>query len=162
MPYVLLSCPAMGCSRRSWSHDGVSGKIWWDDVRIEPAGLVNMIRRDGAPRRVTSEDNRTVYVEGSDFQNAVDPSLGTIPYPGGFTAWHDPTAEQIAELKRHARALQIEVADALERAEQRLQQDLDDFLVKQAAETYNDEDMFPLHVDSSGDLTSEDDTEIPF
>jgi len=61
-----------------------------------------------------------------------------------------------------AYARQIEATDALNRAEQRLQQDLDDFLVEQAAETYNDEDIFPLRVDSSGDLTPEDDTEIPF
>ena len=61
-----------------------------------------------------------------------------------------------------AYARQIEAADALERAEQRLQQDLDDFLIEQAAETYNDEDVFPLRVDSSGDLNPEDDTEIPF
>ncbi len=61
-----------------------------------------------------------------------------------------------------AYARQIEVTDALNRAEQRLQQDLDDFLVEQAAETHNDDDIFPLHVDSSGDLTPEDDTEIPF
>jgi hypothetical protein len=39
---------------------------------------------------------------------------------------------------------------------------LDDFLVEQAAEAYNDEDVFPLPVDSSGDLTPVDDTEIPF
>lgn len=26
---------------------GKHGKIWWDDVRIEPAGLVNLVRRDG-------------------------------------------------------------------------------------------------------------------
>ena len=61
-----------------------------------------------------------------------------------------------------AYARQIEAADALERAKQRIQQDLDDFLVEQAAEAYNDEDIFPLRVDSSGDLTPEDDTEIPF
>ena len=56
-----------------------------------------------------------------------------------------------------AYACQIEATDALNRAEQRLQQDLDDFLVEQAAETCNDEGIFPLNVDSSGDLTLEDD-----
>ena len=43
-----------------------------------------------------------------------------------------------------AYACRIEATDALNCAEQRLQQDLDDFLVEQAAETYNDEDIFPL------------------
>jgi hypothetical protein len=69
---------------------GRGGKIWWDDVRIEPAGLVNLVRRAGAPLRVASDDGRTIYVEGQDFQNAVDPKLGMTPYAGEFTAWHEP------------------------------------------------------------------------
>jgi hypothetical protein len=69
---------------------GKRGKIWWDDVRLEPGGLVNIVRRDGAPLRVTSADGQIIYQEGRDFQNARDPKLGTIPWPGGFTAWHDP------------------------------------------------------------------------
>ena len=69
---------------------GKRGKIWWDDVRLEPGGLVNVVRRDGAPLRVTSADGQTVYQEGRDFQNARDPKLGMIPWPGGFTAWHEP------------------------------------------------------------------------
>lgn len=69
---------------------GRRGTIWWDDLRIEPAGLVNVVRRDGAPLRATSEDGRTVYVEGQDFLGAKDPKLGTVPYPGGFSAWHEP------------------------------------------------------------------------
>ena len=69
---------------------GKRGKIWWDDVRLEPGGLVNVVRRDGAPLRATSADGRTVYQEGRDLENARDPKLGMIPWPGGFTAWHDP------------------------------------------------------------------------
>ncbi len=69
---------------------GKRGKIWWDDVRLEPGGLVNVVRREGAPLRATSADGRTVYQEGRDFRNARDPKLGTIPWPGAFTAWHDP------------------------------------------------------------------------
>jgi hypothetical protein len=61
-----------------------------------------------------------------------------------------------------AYARQIEVADALERAEQRFRQDLDDLQVEQAAEAYKDEDVFPLRVETSPDLSLEDDTEIPF
>ena len=69
---------------------GRRGKIWWDDVRLEPGGLVNVVRRDGAPLRATSADGQIVYQEGRDFQNARDPKLGMIPWPGGFTAWHEP------------------------------------------------------------------------
>jgi len=69
---------------------GRRGKIWWDDVRIEPAGLVNVVRRDGAPLRATSADGQTAYVEGRDFQGAADPKLGTVPYRGEFSVWHEP------------------------------------------------------------------------
>ena len=69
---------------------GRRGKIWWDDVRLEPGGLVNVVRRDGAPLRATSGDRRVVYREGRNFQNARDPKLGMIPWAGGFTAWHEP------------------------------------------------------------------------
>ncbi|MCY2950422.1 MAG: carbohydrate binding domain-containing protein [Planctomycetota bacterium] len=69
---------------------GRRGKIWWDDVRLEPGGLVNVVRRDGAPLRATSADGQVRYQEDRDFQNARDPKLGMIPWPGGFTAWHDP------------------------------------------------------------------------
>jgi hypothetical protein len=57
-----------------------------------------------------------------------------------------------------ARAQETEAADAVARAERRLRRDLDELLGEQATE----EDIIPLRVDSSGDLTPEDDTEIPF
>jgi hypothetical protein len=69
---------------------GKGGKIWWDDVRLEPAGLVNIVRRDGAPLRATSADGHVAYREGSDFQGARDPKLGMVPWSRGFTAWHEP------------------------------------------------------------------------
>jgi len=69
---------------------GKSGKIWWDDVQLEPGGLVNVIRRAGAPLRITSEDGQTDYVEGKDFTGARDPFLGTKPHRGAFSVWHTP------------------------------------------------------------------------
>jgi len=38
------------------------GKIWWDDVRVEPAGFVNAI--------------------------GIDPVMGRVPYGGCYDAWH--------------------------------------------------------------------------
>jgi hypothetical protein len=67
---------------------GRRGTIWWDDVRLQPAGLVNVVRRDGAPLRATSADGQVTYEEGRDFQNARDPLLGTDPWAGCYTAWH--------------------------------------------------------------------------
>ena len=69
---------------------GTTGTIWWDDLRIEPGGLVNLVRRDGAPLRVASADGKTEYVEGRDFQGVKDPMLGVVRWPGQFTVWHKP------------------------------------------------------------------------
>jgi len=56
------------------------GTIWWDDVRIEPAGLLNVIRGDYTPVKVASSDGGTIYSEGKDFERAVDPQLGKNDY----------------------------------------------------------------------------------
>ena len=69
-----------------WS--GQAGSIWWDDATIEPAGLVNLVRRPGAPVRITSEDGATVYAEGADVDPLVDPLMGVTPWPGSFDIWH--------------------------------------------------------------------------
>ena len=70
----------------SWSTKG--GTIWWSDVRIEPGGFVNLIRRPDLPLTIASEDGKTVYAEGRDFSQAIDPKLGHDPNPGYFTCWH--------------------------------------------------------------------------
>ncbi len=66
---------------------GKGGKIWWDDVRLEPGGIVNLVRREGAPFTARSADGKTVYVEGKDFDAARDPKLGMVPWAGGFRVW---------------------------------------------------------------------------
>jgi len=82
---------------------GKNGKIWWDDVRIEPAGLVNVIRREGTPFIITSEDGKIVYAEGKDFDGAVDPQLGNIAWAGDYNVWHEapimtvPAGSQLKE-----------------------------------------------------------------
>src|SRR5262249_35265434 len=43
---------------------GRSGKLWLDDLDLEELALVNILRRDGCPLTVTSEDGKTVYEEG--------------------------------------------------------------------------------------------------
>ncbi|MEP6756872.1 MAG: carbohydrate binding domain-containing protein [Chthonomonadales bacterium] len=53
---------------------GKSGKIWWDDLKVEEIGLVNVIRRPGCPVAVKGE-NGTTYEEGRDFQKIVDPQF---------------------------------------------------------------------------------------
>lgn len=68
---------------------GNKGEIWWDDFRVGPAGLVNLVRRSGAPFKVTSLDRKTTFREGKDFEPAKDPSLGNIAWPGDYDVWHD-------------------------------------------------------------------------
>ncbi|MBI5832568.1 MAG: hypothetical protein HZB16_09720 [Armatimonadetes bacterium] len=54
----------------SWG--GQAGDFWLDDVAIEEVGLANVVRRDGCPLRVTSDDGQVVFEEGRDFEPVVD------------------------------------------------------------------------------------------
>ncbi len=63
---------------------GKKGKVWVDDVKVEEIGLMNVIRRDGAPLTVRDEATGTVYKEGRDFAPISDPNLDflwTHPMP---------------------------------------------------------------------------------
>lgn len=67
---------------------GKGGTLWWDNVRLEPGGLVNLVRRNGAPFRITSGDGKTAYLEGKDFAGAMDPKMGNVAWPGDYDFWH--------------------------------------------------------------------------
>jgi hypothetical protein len=56
----------------SWS--GKEGKLWWDDLKVEEIGLINVLRRPGCPVTVRGE-NGTPYQEGRDYEKIVDPQL---------------------------------------------------------------------------------------
>ena len=56
---------------------GESGRFWIDDVSIENTGLINLLRRPGAPLSVKSEDGAVEYSEGVDYAYVSDPELGT-------------------------------------------------------------------------------------
>ncbi len=84
------------------------GKLWLDDVRVEPAGFVNVLRRESTPVKVKSEDGKTVYKEGKDFENITDPKLGNDPWQGCFSAWHEEPAVNVpadSRLKEGQRVL---------------------------------------------------------
>ena len=74
---------------------GKSGTLWWDDVKIEQGGFVNLVRRPGAPFKVTSLDGKTVYREGIDLQPVSDPKMGNAQWPGDYDTWHTPPAVKI-------------------------------------------------------------------
>ena len=67
---------------------GKTGTMWIDDVRVEPAGFVNVLRRGGTPVKVTSPDGKTVYDEGKDLAEIKDPNLGNDGILGGYKSWH--------------------------------------------------------------------------
>ena len=64
---------------------GKDGKLWWDDLRVEEIGLVNVLRRPGCPVTVRGEDG-VLYAEGRDYDRIVDPLL----HP--WLAFHAPPA----------------------------------------------------------------------
>jgi hypothetical protein len=55
--------------------EGNRGKVWVDDLEIEEVGLMNVVRRQGAPLTVRDETTGTVYEEGRDFAPIHDPQL---------------------------------------------------------------------------------------
>jgi len=55
------------------------GTIWFDDLTVEPAGLLNVVDRQAAPFTVTSEDGSIVYAKGKDFE-PVKPSTADELY----------------------------------------------------------------------------------
>ena len=63
---------------------GAKGTLQWKEWRIEEAGLVNVLRRPGAPFTVQG------YTEGKDYEPVADPKLGQEPWKGEYHAWHEP------------------------------------------------------------------------
>ena len=68
---------------------GHQGTLAWKDPLIEECGLVNLLRRPGAPFVVRAGDGR-VLREGTDFDPVADPKMGTLPWAGEYTRWHQP------------------------------------------------------------------------
>ncbi|HUV38551.1 MAG TPA: carbohydrate binding domain-containing protein [Planctomycetota bacterium] len=82
----------------TWGAKG--GKLWWDGLRLEPGGFVNVIRRDACPVKLTSPDGKITYVEGKDVSPVVDPKLGREKWPGTYAAWHTPPEITLPEGSR--------------------------------------------------------------
>jgi hypothetical protein len=66
-----------------------SGSLWFDDARLEEVGLLNLVRRPGAPLVVRRETGPAL-VEDNDFERAADPHLGNHPWNGAYDVWHEP------------------------------------------------------------------------
>ena len=65
---------------------GADGRI--ANLKIDPAGMLLILRRARIPLTVTSEDGMTAYLEGEDFQKVEDPIVAARPFPGDFPIDH--------------------------------------------------------------------------
>ncbi|HEX3999213.1 MAG TPA: hypothetical protein VHX65_11735 [Pirellulales bacterium] len=78
--------------------NGGGGSVWFKDAHLEEVGLLNVLRRPGAPLTVRHDDSSVggsatpgaALVEGTDFERVVDPHLGNNPYPGEYDLYHAP------------------------------------------------------------------------
>jgi len=87
----------LGC----WS--GKSGKLWWDDLRVEEIGLVNVLRRPGCPVAVRGEDG-TAYEEERDFTRVADPLLNP------WQSWHEEPIIKLVENSRIKEGARLRVS----------------------------------------------------
>jgi hypothetical protein len=76
---------------------GHQGTISWRSPSLEEAGLVNVLRRPGAPFTVKIEGGRELK-EGVDYEPVSDPKLGLVPYAGEFEIWHEPPSITVKDL----------------------------------------------------------------
>lgn len=69
--------------------DGGTGWFECDDVAIEEVPFLNLVRREGTPLVLKTAEGKTLE-EGTDFERIVDPLMGTEPYGGCYTVYHEP------------------------------------------------------------------------
>jgi hypothetical protein len=78
----------------AWGVSGVqSGTLWLDEVTVKETGLINLIRRPGAPltvERLLGAVPGPAY-EAQDFEVIEDPHLGEANgLAGSYDLWHEP------------------------------------------------------------------------
>jgi hypothetical protein len=69
--------------------DGRTGALWFDDARLEEIGLLNLVRRPGAPL-IVQKENGPILTEGRDFNPVSDPNMGIKPWKGAYDVYHQP------------------------------------------------------------------------
>ena len=65
------------------------GTLRWRNWKIEEVGLLNVLRREGAPLVVKLEDGGRVLEEGKDYEPVKDPRMGRVPYAGEYEVFHE-------------------------------------------------------------------------
>ena len=76
------------------------GNVWIDDVKVEPGGLMLIVRRDNVPLVVTTEDAATTYKEGDDFKPVFDSLLSEKPFKGELDHTHKAAAIELTPNSR--------------------------------------------------------------
>jgi hypothetical protein len=66
-----------------------TGTLQWRNWKIEEVGLLNVLRRPGAPLSVKLDDDGKTLEEGKDFEPVKDPRMGSVPWPGEYEVYHD-------------------------------------------------------------------------
>ncbi len=79
---------------------GKAGENWFAGLKVEPAGLLLVLHRPKLPFVVTSADGKTVYEEGKDFKQAIDPILARKPFPGDFPIDHEAPVLELTDGSR--------------------------------------------------------------
>jgi hypothetical protein len=74
----------VGC----WGGD--TGSLWFDDITFDEVGLVNLVRRPGAPLVIKRDGANVPLTEGKDFESLTDPRMGVKPWKGSYDIYHDP------------------------------------------------------------------------
>lgn len=110
--------------------DGSTGELSWDDAGIEEIGLLNAVRRKGAPLTIEIEPPapsgapstgappappapRTPLREGIDFKPIADPRMGVVPWPGGFEVYHQPPAIELLRPLQGGTRLRVSYSHAV-------------------------------------------------
>lgn len=65
-----------------------TGSLWWDDAKVEEVAFLNLTRRPGTPLVITTSEGKRL-VEKDDYEPLQDPLLGTKPWPGSYTVYHE-------------------------------------------------------------------------
>jgi hypothetical protein len=88
-----LDCTNVSVYAGVWG--GRSGRIWWDDLRIDDAPLLNVVRRDSLPLVLAAADGAAL-AEGRDVEPIVDPGMGAKPWKGCYDTYHEPPRVRLA------------------------------------------------------------------
>jgi hypothetical protein len=71
------------------------GTLWWGAAHLDEVGLVNLVRRPGAPLTIVGDDGKAI-AEGGAIPAIADPRMGVVPWPGAYDVWHEPPTVKAA------------------------------------------------------------------